>query len=1295
MFSTEFVFDRLVELAGISLFLLIPGSVATLCCREPIRRLRIIVLTLAGCVAAPLVSLVPHLPRWSPPVELVASAASSPDASEPGSRPRETSAQGFDAMEAELPQSSSPETDQIVLREKEESAPPIAHADYDASEAVEAHLPIEAVTTVATAERSSVEPPLVGVESTGPQVAGHSLDTFTYDAPTLVVAAYAAGLMALTAWWLVGFAGLLRILRSARPAPEACRARLREIAGPAGDRVRLLVSGRVRQPFTFAWGRPVIVLPEAMCADEADPLAGGSTAEQRASAGVAVPSPSLTLALAHEWSHVARGDTWTWSFAGFVRLIYFWQPLAWWLRAELRLCQDYLADADAARLSSPTDYAEFLATRAVGRPLAVGLGITAGKSDLYRRVAMLVQHRRSLETRCPRWWTAGVVSSAMGLVLLAATFGERAESRGEIGDRGPGNGDRERPSAFSQASSDERGDLEMSDASPARDRPLLAATAPANFLLPTGADEDPAPLPTKTTDSRSARGAATAVADDTEQRKLDVGTIPQAEKQLLIDRLIARQEALRSGRVTYSSKLLGRGQREFVFSGESWKSSRIQGVTERMELLNHGGHLLILLRRMSKENPEEAVESRLTVNWPIKSHPGQFGSCDSDTLAFLRNHSDQVRYVGQETIGGQETEVIEFPMRETRLVIANGALKSESSSGGTTRLWLAPRLGYAVFRERQADRFGLPVTVLEYSEFEEVVPGLFFPRVAITRAAVRTDETRVTSIADINQPIPASEFVLRIPQRTAIEDLRPHRFDNTRGPGYGPAYDSKKYPLRMFTNWAEDLQGLPPTVLAEMDRDVLSREQWERKEGHAYVSPGDDPFDQPASPAETATSGRSPASSPASSGGAPTRSPVRTPATDSGTKKTTTATATDFQRPTETPSNTLSARSATPEATTKSSLPAVAKADLRYGGKSFDEWQVVLLRDLDPESRVKALEAIGTLGDNGYATEAVAAVDQVLTGDSTDAGTAKVQQAAINALARLGAAGVPVLEAQLDRKSLRNGALAVLNALAAKTDAVVPALLKVGREGEPGERSQALGALARHRPNAAGASEVWLWAIANDESDQVRADVMQALAQSQDGLAERPAPLLPLLLKSLTSDSGQVRIAAATLLTLHAPTQEGIAERVREAIVACDLSYRQSFVRNQNIYRRRLNPAVTIPVLVALLEAEVSHSDQSFQDTITVLMRIRADGKAQSVVPALVAVAHQERPWAWRLLAVDALGDLGAEARGAAPALQRLLELPAPRGQEAVSSNGRFVSDWRGRIQAAIRKILDAKAAKE
>src|SRR5207302_8833930 len=123
-----------------------------------------------------------------------------------------------------------------------------------------------------------------------------------------------------------------------RPAVAgACR----EVAGPAGGRVRLLASDRAALPLMFCWWRPVIVLPADLCRD------GDSAA--------------LRYCLAHEWSHVERRDAWTWHLASLAGLLFFYQPLFWWLRRQLRLCQDFLADACAAEHADAAEaYAEYL-----------------------------------------------------------------------------------------------------------------------------------------------------------------------------------------------------------------------------------------------------------------------------------------------------------------------------------------------------------------------------------------------------------------------------------------------------------------------------------------------------------------------------------------------------------------------------------------------------------------------------------------------------------------------------------------------------------------------------------------------------------------------------------------------------------------------------------------------------------------------------------------------------------------------------------------------------------------------
>ena len=154
-------------------------------------------------------------------------------------------------------------------------------------------------------------------------------------------------------------------------------------------------------------------------------------------AGKPVPRrASRPLALAHEWTHVERHDFRAWFVAGLARLLFFYQPLVWWLRRQLRLCQDFVADARASRQApQPEDYAEFLTIRAAAgslHPAMVGLGMGFRKSELYRRVIMLVENP-SLESRPPRLWTVSVTCAALALmaVVAALSLTPRAAAEGE------------------------------------------------------------------------------------------------------------------------------------------------------------------------------------------------------------------------------------------------------------------------------------------------------------------------------------------------------------------------------------------------------------------------------------------------------------------------------------------------------------------------------------------------------------------------------------------------------------------------------------------------------------------------------------------------------------------------------------------------------------------------------------------------------------------------------------------------------------------------------------------------
>jgi hypothetical protein len=132
---------------------------------------------------------------------------------------------------------------------------------------------------------------------------------------------------------------------------------------------------------------------------------------------------------AHELAHLHRGDAWTGLWFGLGQAVFFPLPWFWWLRRQVGLCQEYLADAAAAGLAARVeDYAEFLVSlsRAVARPARCPRAATAvlgNSSDLFRRITMLLKSERNLDDRHSRRWAVTVAGGFLSLAMLLAGVG--------------------------------------------------------------------------------------------------------------------------------------------------------------------------------------------------------------------------------------------------------------------------------------------------------------------------------------------------------------------------------------------------------------------------------------------------------------------------------------------------------------------------------------------------------------------------------------------------------------------------------------------------------------------------------------------------------------------------------------------------------------------------------------------------------------------------------------------------------------------------------------------------------
>jgi beta-lactamase regulating signal transducer with metallopeptidase domain len=209
--------------------------------------------------------------------------------------------------------------------------------------------------------------------------------------------------------WLVGYSTLKGLLRSGCPAPEAVQHLFLTMAGSLRRRPCLLVSERVRVPVSCGLWRPTVILPPSLC---------HPGAQRR-----------LRWVFAHELTHLERRDAWACLLYGLGQVIYFYVPWFWWLRRQIRLCQEYIADAAAAgQADDAEDYAQFLLTLSKSPAVPLGAtGVVEDSSDLYRRVTMLLTPVR-VEKRCSRWQSLAAACSLSAVAVLVAGISLRANT---------------------------------------------------------------------------------------------------------------------------------------------------------------------------------------------------------------------------------------------------------------------------------------------------------------------------------------------------------------------------------------------------------------------------------------------------------------------------------------------------------------------------------------------------------------------------------------------------------------------------------------------------------------------------------------------------------------------------------------------------------------------------------------------------------------------------------------------------------------------------------------------------
>lgn len=222
----------------------------------------------------------------------------------------------------------------------------------------------------------------------------------------LLLLAYGAALVSRLGWLVMGHIGLDALERgSVDPDPETLEVYDSLPFASRRMRPRLRVVARLKRPVLVGLFAPSILIPPEFEEPETH--------------------DRLRLGLLHELAHAEVGDPWFRLAGSVAQAFWFFLPPLWWLRAQMRLDQEFLADRRAAQgFGLARDYASSLIEFASSRVWTPAIVTHAAPhrdvepSALFLRVLMLLRSPFRVETRPPATWTA-----AAALLAVLTTVG--------------------------------------------------------------------------------------------------------------------------------------------------------------------------------------------------------------------------------------------------------------------------------------------------------------------------------------------------------------------------------------------------------------------------------------------------------------------------------------------------------------------------------------------------------------------------------------------------------------------------------------------------------------------------------------------------------------------------------------------------------------------------------------------------------------------------------------------------------------------------------------------------------
>jgi beta-lactamase regulating signal transducer with metallopeptidase domain len=226
-----------------------------------------------------------------------------------------------------------------------------------------------------------------------------------------------SGTLLLVGWGSVQHARFVTLFRQAASADE----RLKFIAQAAAERMGV-------------GGRPTIYLVDATVSPFLWPRLSGPVIGIPKSLVRELSDEQLGCVICHELAHWLRRDHWANLFALLVNALYWWHPVAWWARGEMRAAQETCCDGLALSAGGLKRrcYAETLLTalefvqanQLLQPALASGFG---GSSSLQRRFEMIASFSGN-GSRLPRWWSVAVSAAVASMLCIPTGAQPKADS---------------------------------------------------------------------------------------------------------------------------------------------------------------------------------------------------------------------------------------------------------------------------------------------------------------------------------------------------------------------------------------------------------------------------------------------------------------------------------------------------------------------------------------------------------------------------------------------------------------------------------------------------------------------------------------------------------------------------------------------------------------------------------------------------------------------------------------------------------------------------------------------------